>query len=181
MSADKYRTDHLFFAQRFEKIVDDMTQIVFVLLQIHIEFPADFFRFFQRDAAEILAGLLIDRIGHVDSLERSLQGYRMVSRLDLCRTQHFERYVFKEVFIQFHHAFQIGIGNIGFDGREFRIVLQVHAFVSKQSADLVDTFHASDDQSLQIKLCCDTQIEILVQSIVVGYKRSGTGAAQDRI
>ena len=72
MAIDEDRTDHIFFAKFFEELVDDVAEIHLVLFQFDMELLADGFRFFQCDIAEILAGLFVDRIGHIDALERCL-------------------------------------------------------------------------------------------------------------
>ena len=48
----------------------------------------------------------------------------------------------------------------------------VQTFVTEYTADLEDTLHAADDQSLQVQLQGDTQLHVLIQRIVMGLERS---------
>ena len=55
------------------------------------------------------------------------------------------------------------------------------AFVAEVAADLVDRVNATDQQTLQIQLETDAQIQVLMQLIVVGDKRPRGRAAVKRL
>ena len=52
-------------------------------------------------------------------------------------------------------------------------MVAVHTFITEVLADLVYSFEATHDKTLQIKLCGDTHIHILVERIEVGDERTG--------
>ena len=51
----------------------------------------------------------------------------------------------------------------------------VHALVAEVTTDLIHTFETSYDETLEIKLGSDTEIEVDVERIVVGDERTSTG------
>ena len=53
----------------------------------------------------------------------------------------------------------------------------IHAFVPENAADLEDTLHAADDQSLQVELQGNAELDVLVQSVEMGLEGTGRGAA----
>jgi hypothetical protein len=60
-------------------------------------------------------------------------------------------------------------------------VTAVDSLVAKVLADLIDTFEATDQQSLQIELVRDAQIELLVEGVVVCREGSRRRAPVERL
>ncbi|MBA7637796.1 hypothetical protein ES703_45445 [subsurface metagenome] len=54
-------------------------------------------------------------------------------------------------------------------------------FVAEDAPHLVDFIEPADDESLEVELQGDTQVEVLVESIMVRYKRRGEGAPGGRM
>ena len=61
------------------------------------------------------------------------------------------------------------------------IVPRADALVAKDPADLVDLFDAADQQSLQMQLEGDAQVQIDVEGVVMRDERPGRGAAGDGV
>ena len=55
------------------------------------------------------------------------------------------------------------------------------AFVAEVLADLVDALEPAHDQPLQIQLCGDAKVEVLVELVVVSDERPGESAAVARL
>lgn len=71
--------------------------------------------------------------------------------------------------------------NVEFHAGEFRIVRTVHTFVAEVLADFVHTFETAYDEAFQIELCCNTQIQVDIERVVVGDERTGTCSSGDRL
>src|SRR3954451_18851396 len=78
----------------------------------------------------------------------------------------------------------VGVRLVPLEHRELGLVLARKALVAEVLVDLVDALEAADYQPLQIQLVGDTQIEVLVELVVVRDERTGERAAvqtlQDR-
>ena len=55
----------------------------------------------------------------------------------------------------------------------------VHTFVAEVTANLINALETTYDESLQIKLCCDTEVEINVESIVMSDERTSACATRN--
>ncbi len=75
----------------------------------------------------------------------------------------------------------IAVGLVQLQHGEFGIVPGLDALVAEHPADLVDLFHAADQQSLQVQFQGDAQKQIDVQGVVVRDERPGRGAAGDGV
>lgn len=88
--------------------------------------------------------------------------------------------IMEQIFRQLHHGIQVSVCLVGFHGREFRIVGSIDSFVAEDTADFIDSLHSADKKTLKGKLGSNTEIEVLVQGIMMRNERSGIGAAEDR-
>ena len=132
------------------------------------------------DGVKIHAGILLDRVDHGETLKglsevdlRTLIGDRRAAADDLGEmAEHTLR--------QLHHAVIIGVRLIQLHEREFRIVTGIQTFVTEHTADLVHPLQTADNEPLEIQLQRNAQLHILVQRIVVRFKRTRRGAARVR-
>ena len=76
-----------------------------------------------------------------------------------------------QVFDPRHRVAVVGVGLVPLEHRELGLMLVRDALVAEILADLVDLFEATDDESLQIELGRDSQVEIDVELVVVGHER----------
>src|SRR6202000_2308430 len=70
---------------------------------------------------------------------------------------------------------------IPLDHRELRVVLVGDALVAEVLAKLIDALEATDDQPLEIQLCGDPQVQVAVESVVVGCEGTRHSAAVERL
>src|SRR5699024_8352610 len=91
---------------------------------------------------------------------------------DLGGPQIFLRHIAVQILRQVHHPIIVSISLIQFHEGKLRIMSRVKSLVSEHTADLVNSLQSSYDQSLEIKLKGDTELEILVQCVEVRLKRS---------
>ncbi len=71
---------------------------------------------------------------------------------------------------QFHHAFVIAVGLVGFEHGEFRVVLAREALVAEIAPNLKYSVHAAYQQTFEVKLQGDAQVEIAPQRVVVSFE-----------
>ncbi len=72
---------------------------------------------------------------------------------------------------QEHHVLVVGVGLVGLQHGELRVVRAVHAFVPEVVPDLVDPLEATDQEALEVELVGDPQVERHVERVVVGHER----------
>ncbi len=82
---------------------------------------------------------------------------------------------------QAHHVGVVGVGLIELQHGEFRIMGPVHALVPEVVADLVDPFQPAHQQSLEIQLVRDAEVERHIQRIVMGDERARRRTAIERL
>ncbi len=75
----------------------------------------------------------------------------------------------------------VAVRPIELEHRELGVVLGRKALVAEVAVDLVDPVHAADQEALQVELGGDAQVEIEVESVVVGDERTRHGAAGNHL
>ena len=100
---------------------------------------------------------------------------------NLERAKHLLGRIGHHVFGPPHHILVVGISLIKLQLCELGVVLETNPFVAKVAPDFVDTVKAAHNEPLQVELKTDTQVEILVQLVVVGDERPRCRAAVDRL
>ncbi len=120
-------------------------------------------------------------IFHRNSRERLCKVDIHATHSYLCGTQHILCHRTDKVLRQVNHTIDIRICLIQFQLCKFRIVLGIHAFIAENTANFVHFVKPADNQTFQIKLQCNTQIQIHVQRVVVCDKRSCCRTAGDRV
>ena len=70
---------------------------------------------------------------------------------------------------------------VGLEHRELRIVTRGQALVAEDATDLVDATVASDQQSLEVQLDGDPQVDVGVQRVPVRPERHGMSAPGDEL
>ena len=87
----------------------------------------------------------------------------------------------EEGFGRFHHPVIVFVGDIKLHNRKLRIVRSVHPFVSKVFGKLINTIETADNQTFEVQLVGDTQVERNVQCIVMGDKWTRCGSTRNRL
>src|SRR5699024_8549752 len=118
------------------------------------------------------SGILLHRVDHCDALKRRSEIHLDPIVYDLGGPQNFLRHIAVQILRQVHHPIIVSISLIQFHEGKLRIMSRVKSLVSEHTADLVNSLQSSYDQSLEIKLKGDTELEILVQCVEVRLKRS---------
>ncbi|MBA7695965.1 hypothetical protein ES703_104607 [subsurface metagenome] len=72
-----------------------------------------------------------------------------------------------------HYIIIVGVGFIAFQHGEFGVVLGGDAFIAEGASQFIDPVQTTDNQSLEVKLQGDTQVEVLVKGVVVGDEGLG--------
>jgi len=74
---------------------------------------------------------------------------------------------FQHVLCHNHQVLVISIRHIELQACELRVVSSVDPFVSKDSAQLVHSFEATNDQLFQIKFGGNAQLQVLFYTVCV--------------
>ena len=86
----------------------------------------------------------------------------------------------QKLFAEMHHLVHVGIRQVKFKHREFRVVLGRDALIAEVAVQLIDFFKAAYDQPLQIKFRGDARVKIDVQRVVMRLERTRGGARGER-
>ena len=178
---DKDRLDQLVFHKGVEEGVDNLADA-----------PCRFDRDFGilrhgagllqvRDPVEVVAAVFLDGIDHGDTGPRRRQVDFRALVGDFHRPQDVLRRLADQFFRNVHDRFHVAVSLVQLQRREFRIMFDIHAFVTEDTAQFIYPFHAADDQSLQVQFRGDAQIEFDVQGVVVCNKRPCRGAAGNSV
>ncbi len=128
---------------------------------------------------DIYAGVFFDGFKHADALVGPGEVDGVLSHLDFGAAGNFTGYAFEAFFDHVHHPDVVFVGHVNFHGSELGIVGAIHAFVAEHFSELIDTVEASDDESFEVELVGDAQIEGDVEGVVMRFKGAGCGAAVD--
>ena len=150
MARNKYRLHQFFFYVCIKESVQDFTYAP-GRFESHIGFLGHFPGFFHvLDTGKVLAAVLLHRFNHghprpgrgqVDF--RTFVGNLHGTQYPLCSFRN-------ELFGNVHHGIEITVSLIQFQGGEFRVVFDVHAFVAEDAAQFIYPFHAAYNQALQV-------------------------------
>ena len=86
-----------------------------------------------------------------------------------------------QFFDEIRHFFEVGIGPIGLEHREFGIVFPGNSFIPKVAVDLEHLVESAYEQTFQMKLQCNAQIEIDAKCVVMCFERFGRRASSRRL
>ncbi len=122
------------------------------LVHLYVQLPANFAQLFLIHSGDIDSGMLFNGVDHGHAWIGSFKIDFPVSDGCLCCSQHFCGDLFQHLFGKLHHPLVILVGNVNFHYRKLRVVRPVHPLVAEVSRKLVNTFKATYDQPLQVKL-----------------------------
>src|ERR1700730_5368839 len=84
-----------------------------------------------------------------------------------------------QFFSEIRHLFEIRVRPVSFEHCEFRIVLSGNAFVSKVTVDFEHLVEPADEQTFEIELERNAQIEIEAERLVMRSEWFGCRPASD--
>ena len=130
-----------------------------------------------RNLVKINSCVFLDGIYHRQSLERLGKIHLMITILEDLGTCHFLGNVTIKLLGKIHHTVIICIRLIKLHQCELRIMSGIQSLITEHTTNLVNTFHATYDQSLEIQLQRYSQFQILIQGIEVSLKWSCSSTA----
>ncbi len=122
---------------------------------------------------------VLDGVGHGHAAPARREVHIVAQPLKLVRAEDLHRCAGEDALEDVHHAVKVGVGLIELTGREFRIVLGVHALVAEDAADLIHALNTADDQTLEVQLSRNAHVHINVERVVVRDERARRRAAGD--
>ena len=123
----------------------------------------------------------LERVDESHARPRARQLDLVPAERHLGRAPHLPRDALDELLDPVHRVVVVGVRLVPLELRELRVVLEGDALVAKVLAELVDALEPSDDQSLQIQLGRDAEVQVRVQLVVMGHERAGERAPVPRL
>ena len=121
---------------------------------------------------KIHTGIFLHCSYHGHALKRLAKVYHFLAVRHGSRAAHFFRHMAEHIFRQIHHTVIIRICLIEFHQGKFRIMSCIQTFVTEYTSDFVDSLHSAHNQSFQIQFQRNTKLYVLVQRIIMRFKRS---------
>ena len=129
------------------------------------------------DLSKVNARILLDSVDHCESFKRLAEVDLILAVRNAGLSADLHCDVSEHILGKLHHAVIVGISLIKLHKCELGVMPCINALVSENSAYLIDSFKSADDKSFKVKLEADTQLNVLVESVIVGLKRSCCCAA----
>ena len=114
---------------------------------------------------EIETCLLLDCIEDRQTTEWCLETNNLVTNLYFWLTIYLYTNLLKKFLSERHHPVVVLVLYIKLHTSKLWIMETVHTLVTEVLTDFINTLETTNNQTLQIKLCCDTHIHINVESI----------------
>ena len=159
-----------FFAEYF------VYQLTFThgVVDLYIKFLSYLAYLFFGLTHEIIAGMFLDGIEHSYSFKWGFERYDIIAYLQFGSAVHVEAYLLYHLFGKLHHPVVVLVGYIYLHCGEFGVVSAVHSLVAEVFGELVDALEAAYNEAFEIQFIGNTQVKRYIQSIVMGYKRTGS-------
>ena len=85
------------------------------------------------------------------------------------------------LFDKSHHIFIAGKSLVALHHGKFRVVTAINTLIAEIASNFIDPLEPTYDQSLEIELLGDTQIQVTIQSIMMGYERTSGSTTIQRL
>src|SRR5690606_22396649 len=127
-------------------------------------------------AADINAGILLNGFEYTYAWERRFKADVVFTNGEFGGTVHRDGHSFEQLLGHFHHPEIILIRSVPFQDGEFGVMRSVHTLVAEVAAEFIYPVKTANDQSFQVQLVSDTQIERNIQRIMMRNERTRGGA-----
>jgi len=175
------RPDELVLDVHVVDLVDDLPGAP-GRLELDLELLRDPARVVERHPGrDVDPRVLRDQLAHRRSPPRRREVDRLSLQVDDRPADRVERRLPDDRLGQLHHVRVVGVGLVGLEHRELRVVARVDALVAEHAADLEDPLEAADDQTLEMQLERDPQVVVDVERVVVSDERPRRRAARDLV
>ena len=154
-----YKRSFTEFAKDF---VDEFT-LTHGVVDLHLQLLADRADLLLALTLQVVTGLLLDGLQNRQTTVGSLEVDLLAIYLNHGCSVHGQTDLLEQLFGEAHHPVVVLVLHIELHTGKLRIVGTVHTFVTEVLADLIDTFETADNQTLQIELRSNTEIEINIQ------------------
>ena len=175
MIHDEGRLNHLLLTECLEETVLDVTDLMVCLVRNVMLIRQCTCLLEGLYRVKINTALLLDGIRHRQTAERLAE----IDLGALVADEGLPTYLLCEVaehaLRELHHTVVIGIGLIQLHQCELRIMTGIDTLITEYTADLEHTLETTDDETLEIKLEGNTKLYVLVQCVIVGLERTGSG------
>src|SRR5262245_41388201 len=110
----------------------------------------------------------LEGLDEADALPRPLEVDLVAAEPNHGGPERFERHALEERFDPFHRVREVGVRLVPLEHRELGLVLVRHALVAEVLTDLVDALEPADDETLEVELRRDAQVEVRLELGRVG-------------
>ena len=160
--SDECRLDEGSFTEFTEYFIYQLT-LAHGVINLHLQLFTDLADFFLTLAIEVVTGFLLDSIQDRQAAVWCLETDSLTVDGSLFAAIYSNADTFQQFFGKAHHPIVILILYVKFHTGELRIMVLVHTFVTEVLADFINTLKTTYNQTLQVKLGSDTQIQVDIQ------------------
>ena len=160
--SDESRLNESAFAEFTEYFI---YQLAFThgVVNFHFQFFADLADFFFTLAIEVVTCFFLDSVQDGQAAVWCLEADGLTVDGSFFAAVHGNADTFQQFLGETHHPVVILILYVQFQTGEFRVMILVHTFVAEVLSDFIYTLEATYNQTFQVKLGSDTQIQIHIQ------------------
>ena len=166
------------FAEFAENLVNEFS-FAHRVVDFHFQFQTDLPDLLFAFSVQVVTGFFLDGFEDGEAAVGSLEADGLSVDGAFGAAVHRDADAFQQFLGEIHHPVVVLVLHVQFHAGEFRIVVAVHSFVAEVLAHFVYTFETAHDETFQVELGGDAQVEVNVQRIVVCDERTGAGSARD--
>ena len=166
------------FAEFAEDFINQLT-LAHGVVNLHIQFLAHLADFVLALSFEVVSGLFLDGFQDGQTAVGSFEADGLAVYLGFCTAVYGDTDAFQQFLRKAHHPVVVLVLHVQLHTSEFRVMVLVHTLVTEVLAYFIYTFESAHNQSLQVKLGGDTQVEVHIQRVMVGDERTGACSTGD--
>ena len=175
---NKCRLNEVFLNKSLKEQVEDIAALV-TLLKLNVVSLGSLSCFFKSlYLIEVNTRILLYSVDHGESFKGLAEIYHVFAIGNAGSSADFLCNMAVHIFCEIHHSVVVGVSLIKLHERKFRIVTSINAFISENSAYLVNSFKSAYDESLEVEFKADTELNVLVKGVVVSLKRSRSSSTR---
>ena len=168
---DECRLDECSFAELSEEFVDEFS-LAECLVDFHSLFKAERTDFLFCLSVAVETCFLLDGVKDRQAAVWSLEAHHLAVYFPFRRTVHCYTDCLEEFLCECHHPVVVLVLHVELHTCELWIVVAVHSLVPEVLSDFINTFKTAYYKPLQIQLCGNTHIHILVEGVEMSDERS---------
>ena len=127
---------------------------------------------------DVKPGIFFNRLGHLHALERTLEIHLVLPKRSFSCPVHSHSGRLNHSLRAIHHPQIILVRHVHLHTSKFRVMRPVHTLVTEITGELEHPVKTTHDQTFQVQLIRDTQIERYIQCVMMRDKRTGRSSSR---